>query len=227
MDSEKVTYNKNVYLIIGIIVFVLLIIGGTYAYITLAVNVTNGSYVANTTCFTIDYDITNDDGSSPITGTMFPSSSANGGLTGRVSLKVNNSCNVNGMGTLTLNVTSVNSTLIQTVAAHCENSQTLNTLTDYRTSSTCTAQTNGKWVTNGSALKYAVYNTNSVTSSTIPLSVGYVNKTGSIKIYDNFEITDTLSTYHVYIWLDGNLSDNSYANLPFDGNVSASAIQTD
>ena len=219
--------ERNIRFIIGIIIIILLIIGGTYAYMTLAANVTNGSYVAGTTCFVIDYDITNDDGSSPIAGTMFPSSSAGGGLSGKVSLKINNNCNVNGVGTLYLNVTSADSTLIKNVSNHCENSQTLQTMGDYTTSSTCTAQSNGKWVTSGSALKYAVYNTNSVTSSTVPLSVGYVNKTGSIKIYDNFSITKNLSTYYVYIWLDGNLSDNSYANLPFVGNVSASATQTE
>lgn len=226
MNNQMITYKKNIYLIMGIVVFSLLVVGGTYAYMTLAANVTNGSYVAGTTCFIIDYN-SDSTSSAPITGMMFPSSSAGGGLFGQVSLKINSSCNVNGTGTLYLNVTSADSTLIKKVSNHCENSQTLHTLKNYTTSSTCTAQPNGIWVTSGSALKYAVYNTNSVTSSTVPTSVGYVNKTGSIKIYDNFSITKSVSTYYVYIWLDGNLSDNSYASLPFVGNVSASATQTE
>lgn len=221
------SYNKNIYLIIGIIVFVLLIIGGTYAYMTLAVNVTNGSYVVDTTCFDIDYDVTNDDGTLPISGDMFPSGGPVGGLSGKVSLKINDNCSVEGVGTIMLNVVDVSNTFIQTVAEHCENSVTLSTMTDFTTSSDCTAQTNGIWVTNGSALKYAVYDTNSVTNNTVPLSVGYVNKTGSIDIYDNFSITESSVTYYVYIWLDGNLSDNSYAGLSFDGNVSVSALQTE
>lgn len=226
MDGMINVNKKNKYLIIGIIVFVILIVGATYAYMTFAVNVTNGNYISSTTCLDVDYDITNDDGTMPITGEMFPSSSAKGGLSGKVSLKIKDNCYVNGRGTLKLNVSSSN-ILTSTVAGHCENSKTLQTMTSYTSSSTCTAQTDGKWVANGTALKYAVYDTNNVTDDTAPLSVGYVNKTGSIDIYDDFYLTKTAVNYYVYIWLDGNLSNNSYAGLSFNGNVSSSVEQID
>lgn len=225
--SDNINMNKNTkIIIIGIIIFILFIVGGTYAYMIIAVDAFNGSYVSSTTCFIVDYNVTNADGTLPITGEMFPSSNAMGGLSGKVSLKINNNCEVNGLGTLTLNVTNADNTFFKTVTGHCENSQTLKTITDYTDSSSCTSN-GGVWVTNGSALKYAIYDTNSVTNNTVPLSVGYVNKIGSIDIYDNFSITESSVTYYVYIWLDGNLSDNSYADLSFDGNVSVSALQTE
>ena len=225
--NNNINNKKTIYLIIGVIIGILLIAGGTYAYITLAVNVTNGNYSSVTGCFDIDYNVTNEDGTLPITGTMYPSSNPSGGLNGRVSLSVKNTCNVNGVGILKLNVVNGNSTLLKTVGAHCENSQTLKTLTDYTTSSSCTGQQNGVWVTNGTALKYAVYDTNSVTSSTIPLGVGYVTNTSGIQLLNNINITSTVSNYYVYIWLDGNLIDNSYLSLAFNGNISATATQID
>ena len=223
--NKLIKKKKAIYISMGIICLLLLILGGTYAYIVLAVNTSNGRYNTNTTCFDITYDVTNDDGTLPITGTMFPSSTPKGGLSGKVSMKINDDCNVSGTGTLTLKITNANSTLLQTVSAHCENSKTLKTMTEYTTNSTCAAQTNGKWVTTGTALKYAVYNTDNVTSSTVPLNVGYVTNSSSVKLYDGFDLTKTAVTYYVYIWLDGNISDNSYANLSFNGNISASAIQ--
>lgn len=225
--NNNIKNKKNFYIIVGVIIGILLIAGGTYAYVTLTVNVTNGNYSSVTGCFDIDYNVTNEDGTLPITGTMYPSSNPSGGLNGRVSLKVNSSCNVNGTGTLKLNVVNGNSTLLKKVSAHCENSKTGKTLTGYTTSSSCTSQQNGVWVTNGTALKYAVYDTNSVTSSTIPLSVGYVTNTTGIQMLNNISITSTVSTYYVYIWLDGNLIDNSYLSLAFNGNISATATQID
>lgn len=224
-SSISKKYKKVDVFIIVLFLVCLLVVGGTYAYIILPVTVTNGNYNAATTCFSIDYSATNDNGTLPITGVLFPSSGPSGGLFGKVAMKVNSSCKVNGKGTVTLNVTTGSDKLFQTVGGHCENSKTLKTMVNYTTSSNCAAQTNGLWVTDGNALKYAIYNTNSISSSTVPLKVGYVNKTGSIVLYNNFDITSTQVNYYIYIWLDGNISDNSYANLSFNGYISASANQ--
>lgn len=219
--------NNTVKLVFVIVLFVLLVAGGTYAWITMSANVTNGNYNASTTCFLIDYDIKNADGTSPITGTLIPSSGASGGLSGKTSMKIKSTCMVNGTGTLSLNVVSADSIFFQKVAAHCENSKNLKTMPDYKNSSTCTAQTNGKWVTNGTALKYAVYDSSNITSNSIPLSTGYITKTGDMEIYDNFALTKTATNLYVFIWLDGHVSDNSYANLAFNGYIHASAVQND
>lgn len=216
--------KKNNHILIIMIVFAVLLVGGTLAYLVLGITATNDKYNTVTSCLEIDYDITNDDGSIPITGTMFPSKNATGGLNGKVGLKINDSCSLEGVGTLSLNVVNSSATLIQEVNAHCENSKTLETLTDL-TSSACTSNGDNIWVTNGSALKYAVYDTNNITDSVLPVSVGYVNKTGQIDIYSGFPVTKTNVNYYIYIWLDGHVSDNSYAGLSFAGNISSSAVQ--
>lgn len=79
----------------------------------------------------------------------------------------------------------------------------------------------------GVALKYAVYNGNTLLSS------GKVNsditKTGvpnGMIIYDNFNISYYYTTYYnVYLWLDGELSDNRYLDLSFSGSINLKCVQ--
>ena len=113
--------NRKTLIIAGIILSVLLISGGTYAFLLYGVNITNGNYVANTGCFDITYNINNSNGTQDISGIIFPSVDATSGINGRVTLGVSSSCDVIGFGKLYLHVNSdVDSTLVQTVAAHCE-----------------------------------------------------------------------------------------------------------
>ena len=110
-------------------------------------------------------------------------------------------------------------------ASYCEDIKTLQTLPDYTTSGSCTAN-NGTWVTNGSPLKYAIYNTSNANGT--PVKVGHItSSTGDITIYDNIILTHDQRYFYVYIWLDGYLTDNSHSNLSFDGYISASATQND
>ena len=225
MENNININKKNKYIWI-VIVFAILLVGGTLASVISNMLVNNGRYNTVSTCLTVDYDITNDDGTMPITGALFPTVNFYGGLSGKVGLKINDSCSLEGIGSLNLNVSNNTSPIyVQTVDAHCEDSKTLETLTDYNTESDCTAVDGNIWVTNGTALKYAVFDTNEISGETMPVSVGYVNKVGSIEIYNNIPVTKTQVNFYVYIWLDGNLSDNSYANIPFDGNISATVVQ--
>ena len=184
MKSKK----SYIILVVSIISFGLLLVGGTYAYLSFTANVTNAVYNGATTCFDIDYDITNDDGTLPITGTLFQSSTPKGGLSGKVTMNIKSNCNISeGNGTIKLNVANTTSSLL---------------LSD-------------------GALKYAVYeNVNSD-----PVSEGVISATGDMVIYQNFTVTHDLKSYYIYIWLDGNIADNEYVNLPFDGSISASATQ--
>lgn len=91
--------NKYLMLAITVICFGLLLVGGTYAFVTFTASVTNAKIDATSTCFIIDYD-TGD----AITGTLFQTSTPKGGLTGTVTLNINESCSVAGNGTITLNV---------------------------------------------------------------------------------------------------------------------------
>jgi len=219
MDYKK----KNILLSVIVIVLGLSVVGGTYAFLTYAIDVTNGSYAYNTACFDIEYDITNKDGTSDITGTLIPSSTVKRGLSGNVSLGIKSGCNVYGVGNIYLNITNSNSTLTKAVNAHCENITTLETMFEYTTEGDCTSQTNGIWVTDGTALKYAVYKE----SKDEPISVGYINSSSQvIDIYKEFNVEEQID-YNIYIWLDGNLIDNSYTSLSFGGNISARVTQVE
>ena len=73
------------------------------------------------------------------------------------------------------------------------------------------------------ALKYAVYE--DVDSE--PVSSGIITSTGDMDIYSNFSISKTAKNYYIYIWLDGSIADNDYADIPFSGYIHASASQID
>lgn len=201
-------------ILIAIVIFMvgLLITGGTYAYLTVAMTVTNGNYVTNTHCFGVTYQ--NDDTS--ITGTLFPSGDAYGGISDWVSATADATCDLTGKGTLKIHVNSASNVLTGTVAAHCENEKTLETQSDYTTQSTCTAVTGNKWVTDGTALKYAVFSGDDLYSS------GYIKSTdigNDITVHDNFSVTTTSKRFDVYVWLDGYLTDDNYYDLAFDSSI--------
>ena len=224
MNDNK---RKKILLVVGIILACVLVVGGTYAYLTFSVSVTNGTISGNVECFQIDYSILNDDDSSQITGTLFPSAGPSGGLSGKVSININASCNVTETGTLYLNVDSGTSTaLVQTVADHCEDKITLETLNDYTTSAECTADSSRMWVSTGTGLKYAVYS--SVNATGTPLNVGYITNSdigGDIPIYSDFTVDKTASSYYIFIWMDGYITDSTYTELPFGGYIHASVLQ--
>lgn len=226
MNDNK---RKKILLVVGIILACVLVVGGTYAYLTFSVSVTNGTISGNVECFEIDYSILNDDDSSQITGTLFPSAGPSGGLSGKVSININASCNVTATGTLYLNVDSGTSTaLVQTVADHCENKTTLETLNDYTTSAECTADSSRMWVSTGTGLKYAVYSNADATGT--PLDVGYITNSdigGDIPIYSDFTVDTTASSYYIFIWMDGYITDSTYTELPFGGYVHASVLQNE
>ena len=219
--------NKYVLMAIVVILVGIAVAGGTYAWMTVSLNVTNGSYNGSTHCFLIDYNIDNagTGNGQQITGLLCPGSGPAKGLSGRVGLKLNSNCSLEGTGTLKLHINSGTSTAFGTVgAAHCENTSTLETLNDYKTSSACSGH--GTWTSSTTPLKYAVYNNASATGP--PLSVGYITTSdiGSDKtIYNNINITSTQAYYYIFIWLDGYMTDDTFTDLSFNGYISATAEQ--
>ena len=68
------------------------------------------------------------------------------------------------------------------------------------------------------ALKYTVF------KGEIVVSEGSINTSEKITLLDNIEVNDTTPiTYTVYVWLNGEEVDNSYANLSYYGYISAEA----
>ena len=253
--------KKNIVLSVVVMLIGLMVAGGTYAFLYVQANVTNTNYIGVSTCFLIDYDIDNGDNTQNITGTLFPSLGPSDGLNGRVGLKINADCSVNGTGTLKIHINNgTSASLMQKATSHCEDKKTgevlstyanastcssaggkwrdypasycedkntLQRLKEYTTSASCTSH-NGNWITNGSPLKYAVYNTND--TNTNPIKVGYITSSSigsDVVIHDTIELTHSEQLFYIYIWLDGYLTDNSHADLAFDGYISASATQSD
>jgi len=211
---------------IAAILLGLILLGGTYALLVFGLNVINGNYIGNSTCFNVNYSIENEDGSMDITGTLMPSKKPTGGLNGKVSIGIDPDCNVDARGNIYFNINNVSektSILTQTVKEHCENSRTLETLVNYKNETSCTTS-GGVWVTDGSALKYAVYEGTEAN----PSSVGYIkSSSGKTTLYDSFEVKEQLVDYNIYIWLDCHLIDNTYASIPFSGYISADVTQTE
>ena len=238
--EEINTRKKHLLLIASIIMLILVVAGGTYAFLNYKINATNNVYNSVTHCLIAEYGK---------------------GIKGRVSVKISNECDLTGVGTLKLHINNTTSSKLTTVAesycalrrtgeklteyttqsaceedsnkrrwygygdSYCENSTTLQRLVNYKNESDCTSNS-GVWKTGGSPLKYAVYDNADATGN--PLSVGIIKSTDinhDIDIYTNFTINNQLKYYYVYIWLDGYLSDESYAKLPFDGYISVQVVQ--
>ena len=134
MNSDM---KKNIILAIFVIFGGLMIAGGTYAWLTNTVSVTNGVHNVGMHCFLIDYNINNVSGGQDITGTLFPSENASGGLNGRVGLKTSSSCDVNGEGTLKLHVNAANNALLTNSSSYCESRKTMEPITEITTKADC------------------------------------------------------------------------------------------
>jgi len=228
--------KKNILIACAVAFGLALVAIGTYAFLTMNLFTANSIYNTSSTCFVVDYGVTNDDSTSDITGVLFPglNATAKGSLKGKVSLKINSSCDdINGLGSLYLHLNTLSGSsltnelkLMSTITtAHCENPYTLQTLNSYQTSSACTSA-GGTWVTSTSALKYAIYDNAAGTGE--PLKVGNIASDSvntDILVYDNILITRTQKSYYIFIWLDGHLTDNTYVDLGFSGNIKASSVQ--
>lgn len=137
--------KKNILLVVTVILVGLGVAGGTYAWISNSLGVNNGVYNVGTHCFLIDYNINNTDNSQDITGTMFPTGTISGGLSGRVGLKTNSSCSVDGVGELKLYVNSATDSKLTTSAtSYCENRKTLESISGISTEVAC-ASAGGRW----------------------------------------------------------------------------------
>ena len=218
MDKKKL-----IGLIIGIILFAALIVGATFAWLTYSINVTNGNYNVETSCFDINYE-----NGADISGTLNMVAGPLNGRSTTISIGINEGCNVTAKGKIESVINSISSKLYATTTAPCENTDTLETLTNYNNQPNCETNEGNTvltrvWTTDA-ALKYAIYQE---TFSGIPIKVGRINQsTGTIILHDNFQLNVGSSTkYYIIIWLDGNIADSEYVSQSFSGYIKASAIQ--
>lgn len=172
--------TKLIGTILGVILFISLIAGFTYAWTSWQSS--NIKIEGTAECFDIDYGISQQIGSTSTKGSLEMTSSYTEGLSAKVTLALKSGCTTTGVGTLYLNTTSASSNILK------------------------------------GALKYTVVNGNNVTD-------GVINTSEKITLLENINInSSTPSTYTVYVWLDGSVADNSYANLTYNGYISAEVI---
>ena len=217
--------NKSILLVITILLIGLSLAGGTYAYLTMAASITNGNYNTQTTCFNIDYNISNEGSGQDISGTLFPSANASGGLSGRVGLKATASCGLNGLGTLKLHINSTTSSSLMTSASsYCQDRKTLEPISGITTEEACTTA-GGRWRGYGDA--YCESNSTlerltTPTDSESCTSAGGTWKTGGsplkYAVYDNNAGTGTPLSKGYIESTDINTDKVIYDNFVIDTN---------
>lgn len=170
--------HKVIGTIVGVLAFIALIAGLTYAWFTW---VSGNTILGGTTeCFTINYV-----NGQNISGQITPSASYTGGKTTTVQIGIDSGCNIGGTGTIKLTTDSSSENAIN--------------LTD-------------------GAVKYAVYNVSEEISSG-----NVVDETMDLATVN---LTKSLVTYTIYVWVDGSVVDNTYVGKSYSGYIHASAEQT-
>lgn len=214
MDTKKLLGT-----IIGVIMFALLIVGATYAWLTISANVTNGNYTVKTKNFVINYA-----GGSAINETVQTSNATIANITSETSaaattdgwLAVTAQKDATSAGasdfTIKLHINAVDSPL------------TTKALTYAVCHGNCPTEVALATVSNGTA-----------TCATGVVACGTVNP--SLKNTDIVLYTDTntfnkdaaveTQTYNIYFWLDAGTIVANDIGKSFSGYIHASATQGD
>ena len=207
--------KKLIGLIIGIILFAALIVGATFAWLTYAINVTNGNYNVETSCFDVNYE-----NGADISGTLNMVANPLNGRSTTISIGINEGCNIVAKGKIELVINSISSKLYETTTAHCENALTLETLLNYPNQTANNTSSESKFL----AKVRSNNNARPIFKTSFERYEWHI-KNGCI---DDFQLNVGSSTkYYISIWLDGNIADSQYVNQSFSGYIKASAIQQD
>lgn len=226
--EQKYINSKKIWgTILGVVAFVLLIVGATYAWFTWARSTNVGT---KTGVFDIQYN--NDTGSgAALQGILSPTENKEEGLSTWVNIS-KTSTSVSGEATLKLHITEL------TMGGTCS-------IITHDTQTTCEAA-NGTWtVANPNKFHFAVYTGGSCsnTTYTTPASCEAANGTwtptelvgtegtlegavsgGDITLMSGVPLTETSTRYYIYVWLDASAEDE-YSGSQVTGYISASATQ--
>ena len=213
MDTKKLLGT-----IIGVLMFALLIVGATYAWLTLTANVTNGNYTVKTKNFIINYS-----GGTAITDTVQTSNATTANIT---SASTADGSTDDGWLAVTASKTAASAKASDiTIKLHI-NSNTLTTkaLTYAVCKGACPTGVALATVSGGSA----TCATGVVAGNTI--AANQSNK--DIVLYTDtqtFNVDGAVSstTYNVYFWLDSATISSADMGKLFSGYIHASATQGD
>lgn len=193
--------EKTIGVIIGVIMFIVIIAGITYAWFVWQSDPT--AIGGTTTFFDVDYisgaAINNSDLASSI--------NKSGGASTEVVLK-KKSGSIGGVATLTLNITTL--------------TQSAQSLAEYGSVDFSAI----KWEVYRSTNSTSPY-----TYSNSPISSGSLQGKGtttgtSINLFENETLSDNNVAYKVYIWADSELSTNGYIGTNLVSYITATAVQT-
>lgn len=213
MDTKKLLGT-----IIGVLMFALLIVGATYAWLTLTANVTNGNYTVKTKNFIINYA-----GGTAITDTVQTSNATTANIT---SASTADGSTTDGWLAVTASKTAASAKASDfTIKLHI-NSNTLTTkaLTYAVCKGACPTGVALATVSSGTA----TCATGVVACNTI--AANQSNK--DIVLYTDtqtFNVDGAVSstTYNVYVWLDAGTIVAADIGKAFSGYIHASATQGD
>lgn len=213
MDTKKIIGT-----IIGVIMFALLIVGATYAWLTLAANVTNGNYVVGTKNFIINYV-----GGAEIANTVQTASATTTNITAATGA---NDSTDDGWLAVTASKTAASAKASDfTIKLHVtSNTLTTNALTYAVCKGACPtgialATVEGGIVTCGVGVADCGTIAGKQSNKDITL---YVDN-------ETFNVAEAVpeTTYNVYIWLDSGTIVAADIGKTFSGYIHASATQGD
>lgn len=213
MDKKKLLGT-----IIGVIMFALLIVGATYAWLTISANVTNGNYTVKTKNFIINYA-----GGTAITDTVQTSNATTTNIT---SASTADASTTDGWLAVTASKTA-NSAKASDFKINLH--ITSNTLT---TKALTYAVCKGACPT-GVALATVSNGTATCASTAITCGTIAANQTNKeVTLYTDtstFNVDGAVSatTYNVYVWLDAGTIVAADIGKSFSGYIHASATQGD
>lgn len=202
--------NKKIFgMIVGVMAFVALIAGATFAWLTWQSTPTE--IEGTTSNFTVNYSVPG----GAISSTLVPAitySTASGDYTYAKISRTSGS--LEGTANLILNVTNL------TLTGTC----TTSGVVTYTKKADCT----GTWVTaDASKIKWIVKSGGSTadTATTEVASGDFTDiVSNKISLVSNATLNTTDTYYFVYIWLDSSAG-NEFVGTTFSGNISATAVQ--
>ena len=205
MDKRKLIGT-----IIGVTLFAALIAGATFAWLTFAVNVTNGTYTANTMEFKITYtkgnDLNDPENPVPIVGVGNKTTAIGTGLSAYRTANSPDGLMYFKMSTETNNLLTTSGVLKYAVCLGTASA------------GSCTADfTTANVATDANLLAVGSVDIDGITANT--------DGEYTVTLHSLSTIPTAQTYYWVYYWMDGATYNNDMVGLEFDGYIHASAEQ--
>ena len=185
--------KKTIGAVIGVIAFVALIVGATFAWFTASATVTNATYNGTACSYALTVTGGNINTSLPLASStassdyFYAKTHATIGAQGvmsTVSAKLANACSTSSAGTAT-----IRATISAGASANCP-------------------------------LSYAVFSGSTTDYTGTPLAKGTITSTAAKTLTTTSTLTTTDQTYKIWLYLDGDVITNSACmNLAYKGNI--------